>query len=841
MIRPHTGFAATRLRLLAVVLACGFAALWPEPAATQSGASGAPPPPIIGTSVGQIPCSEPSVSAHLICQEWRKQFEAYQAGMRAAVPSPAQPAPSATLEAPPLMPRISTSFGEMTCDEAAVETHPVCVDWRRKYAAWQARTQSQRVAQLQTQQGAALPGPPYPPTVATGGDFEDFSCDEAEVASRPVCQMWRRDVEAYWAKVRSTGAVQAPTAIPSAQQQVLGSGPPLPPLVGGFEGETTVCTDPQVASFPICRDWRLQVEAYRAKVRSTGAAQAPAVIPSPAEQQVLGSGPPMPPTVATGGDFEDFSCEDSEVFSRPVCQMWRRDVEAYWANVEALRKRLAEQEGLKRQAEAERKAAEERARREAEVKREEELRAAEAKRQAEAERKAAEAKRRAEALRKQIAEEERLRRQAEAEREAAGERAQIEALRKRLEQEEKLRRQAEAEREAAEEQRRLAEERTRREAEKRDRRQAEAQREAERKAAEAQREAEKAAQAKRRAQLTAGLSQVSRFNEVVIADATVRELPEAGAKAVRKLQLGEQVHVVGELASGWVQVAREGVPIGWLHGSAVRQRLAAAPRQREESAALSAAPAPLPPLDRPTASGRNYALVIGNNDYANLPNLKTAVGDAAAVAELLKLRYTFEPGDVKLLLNAGRRTILDELAHLRRRLHEEDRLLIYYAGHGVVDAATAEGFWQPVDAEIDKSYTWIANYEVRLQLRGIPARHVLVVADSCFSGTLTRAAPDYSSIPKDRFFAEIDSSVSRKAISSGGTEPVADVGSGGNSVFAYYFLKVLRNNRRPFITSFELFNNLVRAVTNNSNQKPTYGTVSDAGDEGMGDFTFVLR
>jgi hypothetical protein len=328
---------------------------------------------------------------------------------------------------------------------------------------------------------------------------------------------------------------------------------------------------------------------------------------------------------------------------------------------------------------------------------------------------------------------------------------------------------------------------------------------------------------------------------VVIADATVRESPEAGAKAVRKLQLGEQVHVVGELPSGWVQVAREGVPIGWLHGSAVRQRLAAAPRQREESAALSAVPAPSPPLDRPAASGRNYALIIGNNDYANLPNLKTAVGDAAAVAEMLKLRYTFEPRNVKLLLNADRRTILDELALLRRRLNEEDRLLVYYAGHGVVDAVTEEGFWQPVDAEVDKSYTWIANYEVRLQIRGIPAKHVLVIADSCFSGTLTRAVPDYSAIPKDRFFAEIDSSVSRKAISSGGTEPVADVGSGGHSVFAFYLLKVLRNNRRPFITSFELFNNLVRAVTNNSNQKPTYGTVSDAGDEGMGDFTFVLR
>ncbi len=43
------------------------------------------------------------------------------------------------------------------------------------------------------------------------------------------------------------------------------------------------------------------------------------------------------------------------------------------------------------------------------------------------------------------------------------------------------------------------------------------------------------------------------------------------------------------------------------------------------------------------------------------------------------------------------------------------------------------------------------------------------------------------------------------------------------------------------MTWFELFNRLARAVTNNSSQKPEYGTVAGAGDEGSGDFTFILR
>ena len=154
---------------------------------------------------------------------------------------------------------------------------------------------------------------------------------------------------------------------------------------------------------------------------------------------------------------------------------------------------------------------------------------------------------------------------------------------------------------------------------------------------------------------------------------------------------------------------------------------------------------------------------------------------------------------------------------------------------------TEEGFWQPVDALPGEDYTWIANSDIRRSLKGIPAKHVLVVADSCFSGSLTRGTEQYEGVPKDRFYTEIDRPVSRKVISSGGTEPVADAGTGGHSVFAYNLLKAPRENRRPYLASFELFNKLARAVTNNSSQKPEFGTVFEAGDEGAGDFTFILK
>ncbi len=246
-------------------------------------------------------------------------------------------------------------------------------------------------------------------------------------------------------------------------------------------------------------------------------------------------------------------------------------------------------------------------------------------------------------------------------------------------------------------------------------------------------------------------------------------------------------------------------------------------------------------INRPSEEGRNYALVIGADKYTYLPTLKTAVRDAMAVAKTLKEKYTFDDDAVRLLINADRNSIFRELAQFRKRLEENDRLLIYYAGHGQIDPVTEEGFWQPVDAVPDQDFTWIGNATLRRYLRGMPAKHVLVVVDSCFSGTLVRSQPPGNKYPKDRFFTEIDAHVSRKVITSGGTEPVADEGLNGHSIFAYYFLKLLNGNDKSYVTSFELFNSLVRAVTNNSSQKPNFGVIAEAGDEGAGDFTLILK
>jgi hypothetical protein len=91
--------------------------------------------------------------------------------------------------------------------------------------------------------------------------------------------------------------------------------------------------------------------------------------------------------------------------------------------------------------------------------------------------------------------------------------------------------------------------------------------------------------------------------------------------------------------------------------------------------------------------GHYHGLVIGNDDYRFMRDLRTARSDAQAVAALLEEDYGFS---VRLLENATRSEILGALAWMRREFGPRDNVLIYYAGHGWLDEEANEGFWLPV-------------------------------------------------------------------------------------------------------------------------------------------------
>jgi hypothetical protein len=233
--------------------------------------------------------------------------------------------------------------------------------------------------------------------------------------------------------------------------------------------------------------------------------------------------------------------------------------------------------------------------------------------------------------------------------------------------------------------------------------------------------------------------------------------------------------------------------------------------------------------------GSYHALLIGNNGYQYLPRLLSAESDVEAISQLLKDRYGFQ---TTILEDASRDDLLLALERMRRELTDRDNLLIYYAGHGWLDEEADEGYWLPVDATEDSTINWIPNATLTSALKAIRAKHVLVVADSCYSGKLTRGiavrgnrTPDYV-----RRMAE---KRARMVISSGGLEPVLDGGHGKHSVFAGAFLTALRENQE-IVDTTSLFSRIRRDVMLQADQTPELADIRKSGHDG-GDFLFVPK
>ncbi len=153
---------------------------------------------------------------------------------------------------------------------------------------------------------------------------------------------------------------------------------------------------------------------------------------------------------------------------------------------------------------------------------------------------------------------------------------------------------------------------------------------------------------------------------------------------------------------------------------------------------------------------RNLAVLIGINNYSNgIPELETPVADAQKLAAILQDDYKYE---VQILLDE--KATLEKLKSLlegfkKKRLpnetvqiKENDRLIFYFAGHGIVPADGLEnqgvplGYLVPQDArgdillqkQIENNKILLPMQDLHDSLAELPCRHLLVILDCCFAG-----------------------------------------------------------------------------------------------------------
>ncbi len=239
---------------------------------------------------------------------------------------------------------------------------------------------------------------------------------------------------------------------------------------------------------------------------------------------------------------------------------------------------------------------------------------------------------------------------------------------------------------------------------------------------------------------------------------------------------------------------------------------------------------------------RYMALLIGINHYDHpaWQPLDNPIDDITAIRKQLIDSYRFRPEDVISLEDPTFEQIIDSFHSLKKMVDDQTHLIIYYAGHGYYPVDEEEGYWIPKNGgDPSTQRFFIPTSTVLSKMKAIKSRHTLLIADSCFSGSLVRKSRG-SSAPSG-FYREMSQKKSRQIITSGGLEPVSDSGGKNHSVFAGNLLDILSQKRAEPLSASELAFQLRKSIKNTGvAQTPEYGRLYIADDEN-GEFFFVHK
>ncbi|MCI5136978.1 MAG: peptidase C14, partial [Candidatus Electrothrix sp. AR1] len=139
----------------------------------------------------------------------------------------------------------------------------------------------------------------------------------------------------------------------------------------------------------------------------------------------------------------------------------------------------------------------------------------------------------------------------------------------------------------------------------------------------------------------------------------------------------------------------------------------------------------------PSKFRRSLAIIIGIDQYTNnIPQLSTAANDARELKKILEDKHGYEViilTDEKATKSGMEGVFLDKRI---TSLSENDRLLFYFAGHGIAldGEHDPKGYLIPQDAQREDSSTFWPMIELHNALDALSCRHMLAILDCCFAG-----------------------------------------------------------------------------------------------------------
>ena len=238
-------------------------------------------------------------------------------------------------------------------------------------------------------------------------------------------------------------------------------------------------------------------------------------------------------------------------------------------------------------------------------------------------------------------------------------------------------------------------------------------------------------------------------------------------------------------------------------------------------------------LSKENIYDKSYAIIIGIDDYQNISNLDYAVNDAESVKEMLINQFSYEEENVKLLINenANKINIEQTLSDISLLAGENDRILVFFAGHGEtmkLPDGGEMGYLIPVDGRQENLYaSAIPMNDLKDLSHMSKAKHMLFLVDACYGGLAAVGTRGLEPAKTPNYLEKITNIKSRQIITAGGSdEKVIEKPEWGHSAYTMNLLRALKDgladtNGDGYITAGELGLYLNEKVTIDSENQQT--------------------
>jgi hypothetical protein len=196
-----------------------------------------------------------------------------------------------------------------------------------------------------------------------------------------------------------------------------------------------------------------------------------------------------------------------------------------------------------------------------------------------------------------------------------------------------------------------------------------------------------------------------------------------------------------------------------------------------------------------------YAVVIGIERYRQqLPNADFAENDAKVMGEYLTKMMGYPEENVVVRLNEkAAKTDLEKYFEewLQGKVRSGDSVFVYYSGHGAPNVKSGEPYLVPYDG--DPAFVESTTYPLKrlyAALDKLPAKEVVVILDSCFSGAGGRSVIARGMRPMGLSIENpvLASGKTLVMTASSGSQVSSTFEEKGHGLLTYFFLKGLKGD-----------------------------------------------